>query len=149
MPLTFCSFPQPTRTPTSRRLLVWLFAFCALIGLSLGSASSALAHGHGHSHGARIAPVATAQHEPAVVSVVVAASTTRAHDEDDHQHTGDPLIDLLTLGHTHTGGGTYAGLPPAMWGLPIVVLGRQPIQPWQDRPPGDAPPGNPFRPPIA
>ncbi len=107
--------------------------------------ATAQAHGHSHRHSA----TAHSQVEPDAHAGNSASAENGATDEEDgHSHSGDPLKDLLTLGHNHIGS-SCPGLPPAAWILAAAPHVSQPVVSWPDRAPGDSPPDNPFRPPIA
>ena len=131
-------------TQVRRRLLAVLLVLCAFLGFVLFSAT-AQAHGPGHHH------PETAQ-KTSVRSAHSAAETTKVdaehQDEHGHHHSGDPIKDLLTLGHNHVGG-TVSGLPPALWFLAAMPHATQSPAAWPERAPGNSPPDNPFRPPIA
>lgn len=133
---------QPAMLHPQRRALARLLAFLSLLGfLMLGTAAQA--HDHGHRHGAA-AESASSRHGGESAS----DTATPAGEEHGHHHSGDPLEDLLTLGHNHVGGASPS-LPPALWILAVAPHTAQPIVPWPERPLGESPPDNPFRPPIA
>jgi len=127
-------------------MLICLLVFGSLLGFLLISVT-AQAHGHGHAH----------QHTAATQSKATWAAHADDHataeevprdDGHGHHHSGDPLKDLLTLGHNHVGG-TCPGLPPALWLVAAAPQVAQVLTAWPWCAPGDSPPDNPFRPPIA
>lgn len=133
---------QPAMSYPQRRALVRLLAFWSLLGfLMLGT--TAQAHDHGHRH--RAAAQSTSHHH---ADESAPDTATPADEEHGHHHSGDPLKDLLTLGHNHVCGAS-PGLPPALWVLAVAPHAAQPLVPWLERPLGESPPDNPFRPPIA
>ena len=135
---------QPAMTRPPRRALAWLFAFSSLLGFLLfGTAAQAHDHGHRHETAAH-AEAASSHHADESAS----DEAKPADDDHGHRHSGDPLKDLLTLGHNHVGG-ACPGLPPTLWILAAAPHATQPVVPWPERTLGDSPPDNPFRPPIA
>lgn len=132
-----------SNAPPQRFTLTWVLACLSLLGLLLLGGTTAQAHGHRHTATAHAA--ATSSHH-AEESVSDDAAPT--DDDHGHRHSGDPLKDLLTLGHNHIGG-ACPGLPPTLWILAAAPHATQPVVPWPERTLGDSPPDNPFRPPIA
>jgi hypothetical protein len=131
---------RPQRHALAGRLVFWSL----LLGfLLLGTAAQA--HDHSHRHAAP----ARAEAMPSPPDDATASGQhTPADDEHGHQHSGDALKDLLTLGHNHVGG-TCPGLPPTLWILVDAPHVSQPVVPWPERTLGDSRPDTPFRPPIA
>ncbi|WP_313919590.1 hypothetical protein [Tahibacter sp.] len=130
-------------TRPQRRAMARLLAFWSLLGfLLLGT--TAQAHDHGHRHVGTTHAQAITSH-PTDDSV---SGEAMPDDEHGHHHSGDPLKDLLTLGHNHVGG-TCPGLPPTLWILADAPHAPQPAVPWPERTLGDSRPDTPFRPPIA
>lgn len=134
---------QPAMSRSPRRALAWLLALCSLLSLLL-LGTAAQAHGHGHRH----VPTTHAKAAPDAHSHESASDEVSPDDDEHgHRHSGDPLKDLLTLGHNHVGGGC-PGLPPTPWVLAAAPHATQPVVAWPERTLGDSPPDNPFRPPI-
>ena len=125
--------------PKLRCLLACLLLLCLLL---LGGTA---AQAHGHRHMATAHAEATSSHH---AHESVSGEAAPADDDHGHRHSGDPLEDLLTLGHNHVGG-ACPGLPPTLWILAAAPHATQPVVPWPERTLGDSPPDNPFRPPIA
>lgn len=100
------------------------------------------------------APMPAGVHEPEADHAVEAswgpfAAHQASHDAPGHRHSGSPLHDLLTVGHTHAAGAP-ALLSPSPWRLvPAAGLAETPRSAGPVRPPGDDPRDSVFRPPIA
>ncbi|MBL8300013.1 MAG: hypothetical protein JNN30_16865 [Rhodanobacteraceae bacterium] len=122
-----------------RRAPVLLLAFWSLLGFLL-QAAVAQAHGYGHEH----RQVSAGFQDGASRSGAASAEI----DEHGHHHTGDPLSDLLTLGHNHVGS-ACPGLPPLLWVLAAAPRITQPAVPWSKTVVGDSTRDSPFRPPIS
>lgn len=135
--------PPPAATLAQHRSLAWRFALWSLLGfLLLGTA-----HAHLHrSHGAARATAQAASGRAGDSALHASAPVGEEHGH--HQHSDDPLQDLLTLGHNHVSG-TCPGLPPMLWTLAAAPQAAQPVAPWPECILRDSPPGTPFRPPIA
>lgn len=132
----------PDLSRLQRSALAPLFVFLVLLAF-LAFAKSAQAHDHGHGRSAAAQTSSTRQADE-----TASGESVPADDEHGHRHSGDPLEDLLTLGHHHLGG-ACPGLPPTVWFLAVSPRVTQPVVPWPERIFGDGPRDTPFRPPIA
>lgn len=126
------------RLRTLPRTIVWLVAvwLCAAAWMAglLGDARALIAHGHAHR---------------AVSAASALASSASPHDVDHgHDHSGDPIQDLLTLGHHHVGCPSL-GLPPDLvLRVPVFPPTNPAFLPRRSFL-EDEPPQTLFRPPIA
>lgn len=134
---------QPAMTLPRHRAPVWLLVISALASLLL-LGNAAKAHEHGHRHAP---PVRADAARHAHVHENPADTASPGDEEHGHHHSGDPLKDLLTLGHNHVSS-ACPGLPPTSWILAAAPNAAQPVVPWPERLLVDSPPDSPFRPPI-
>jgi len=129
------------RLAVSRSLMPRLAAWWLLVALGVLFLGARAHAGNLPHHAAQSLPSMTAvvDHDDA---------DHHDHGSGDHRHTGDDLVDLLTLGHCHSGA-ACAGVLPSALVLDIPVLRERPVALWRDRGIVQRIPSTPFRPPIA
>jgi hypothetical protein len=135
---------QPDISHLQRSALAPVLVFLALMAV-LSFAKTTQAHDHGHRHSAAAYTQFSSTMQP---DESEARDGVPADDEPGHRHSGDPLGDLLTLGHHHLGG-AGPGLPPTLWFLAASPRVTQPVVPWSERIFSDSPRDTPFRPPTS